>query len=201
VIPNSILISPLVLVASPLNLSSRATTSVLPSFSASPMASISSFPGVPRFISLSEAIHHLITSRRPRSSFREWSASVTAGLVHLDTGIPQQHRSTGGKSTATSNHEGSHAIASLVDIDARMGQEDGDNGVMPMLAGRVQGAALVGRVHLEIGIILENLLHHLHVSLVGCPEELHLCHLGEEEGGGGEQQPLMHQRESAIDFL
>jgi len=97
VIPNSFLTSLLVLAASLLNLSSRVTTSVSPSFFATPMASVlSTSPGFPRSISLPgdpplDDVKVAITS-----CMVEWSPSIIGGLVHFHPGILQHLTGTGG---------------------------------------------------------------------------------------------------------
>jgi len=120
VIPNSFLTSLLVLVASLLNLSNRVTTSVLPFFLATPMASVLSIS-----ISLPDAIHHLMASRTLQGSTVEWSLSILVGLVHFHPGILKHRTKTGGVSIiAASTKKGSRSIMPLqIDIDVRMCQE------------------------------------------------------------------------------
>ena len=65
------------------------------------------------------------------------------------------------------------AISGLqIDINIRMCQEKGDNGVVAISAGGVQrGPSILVKVHVELGILPENILNHFHIAIFGHLEE------------------------------
>jgi len=83
----------------------------------------------------------------------------------------------------TTHIEGSESIrVSLVNINVRMGQEDGDNGVMAVITSLVKRSpARMISIHVDIesGIAPEDFLHLFHPATPGCfPEFLLHCSLG-----------------------
>ena len=71
----------------------------------------------------------------------------------------------------TSSEEGGLSTIVLgIDIDARMSQEDGNNGVVAALTGLVKGRAAVlpdiPPINVEGGITPEHLLHLIHLALL-----------------------------------
>ena len=69
----------------------------------------------------------------------------------------------------TGIHERSSQIrAVLIDIDARMGQEKGDNGIVVMGTSIVNGSAAkpIHALGTKMGMIPENFLHLFYVTLL-----------------------------------
>jgi len=84
-------------------------------------------------------------------------ASIFSRLVDLDPGIFQQQTDTVSLSKLAGHHEGSAPIVVLlIDVNARVAQEDGDKGVMAFLTGMVEaGPGIpVPPVDIECGFFL-----------------------------------------------
>ena len=94
-----------------------------------------------------------------------------AGLVQFRPWILQQQTNTGGASIGTSDYKGSVSIAVLqIDIYFRMNQEDGDNGVMAIIASNTKGgpaSSSISPIYIEIGVLAKNLLHLFHIAILG----------------------------------
>jgi len=76
-------------------------------------------------------------------------------------------------SGATNHHEGGPSkIVLLVDINVRVGQENGDNRIMAVITGIVKGSRatinVIPLVYIEIANAPEDLFHLVHLSLLSC---------------------------------
>jgi len=104
------------------------------------------------------------------SSPKKWSIAIIVGLVHFHPGILQHQTNTGGASIQASCHNRIRTITGLqIGIDGRMGQEDGDNGVIAILTSYVKGRNAIPHfflpVDIEIGDLPENPPNLLHLAV------------------------------------
>jgi len=96
------------------------------------------------------------------SSMPEWSGPIFGGLIDFNPRIKEQRITC--LSLIARNQEGSPSIFVFqVNINVRVGQEEGDNGVMAFPTSSVKGREaiiiLILPIDIDIGIIPEDLLH------------------------------------------